>query len=388
MKEPNTNRYRKYNPLTLYVHFPWCIKKCPYCDFNSHQLTSKGVPEADYVSALMQDLKKSQELINGRTVEHIFLGGGTPSLFSADAILKIFDFIFSLVKVDARAEITMEVNPGSLDINKVKEFRNAGVNRLSIGVQSFNNRHLRTLGRTHSAENAQLAVETAKKYFDNINVDLMYALPGQTKKELNSDLRKIIQADINHVSIYQLTVEPHTYFWKNRPNLPNDELALQMEEIIMDVINKEGFKQYEISGFAKENFESRHNINYWKFGDYLGLGAGAHSKISDYNGTVRIEKPKSPKLYMVDVFNQNTNEKKIIVSKDDLPAEFMMNALRLKDGFQLCLFRQRTGLEVNLIQDTINRAVEKGLLELTEDKVKPTRRGFLFLNNLIEMFIS
>ena len=388
MKEPNTNRYRKYNPLTLYVHFPWCIKKCPYCDFNSHQLTSKGVPEADYVSALMQDLKKSQELINGRTVEHIFLGGGTPSLFSADAILKIFDFIFSLVKVDARAEITMEVNPGSLDINKVKEFRNAGVNRLSIGVQSFNNRHLRTLGRTHSAENAQLAVETAKKYFDNINVDLMYALPGQTKKELNSDLRKIIQADINHVSIYQLTVEPHTYFWKNRPNLPNDELALQMEEIIMDVINKEGFKQYEISGFAKENFESRHNINYWKFGDYLGLGAGAHSKISDYNGTVRIEKPKSPKLYMVDVFNENTNEKKIIVSKDDLPAEFMMNALRLKDGFQLCLFRQRTGLEVNLIQDTINRAVEKGLLELTEDKVKPTRRGFLFLNNLIEMFIS
>ena len=374
-------------PLALYIHFPWCIKKCPYCDFNSHQVGQGGFPEMDYLSALIFDLKHSLKIIDERCIEHIFLGGGTPSLFSAKIIGLLMEELFSSTLVSSAAEITMEVNPGAAETLKLRDFRSSGINRLSIGAQSFNTKHLKQLGRVHSGKDVLRAIDSANDIFQNVNVDIMYALPNQTIQDLEEDVNQLIKTDVHHVSLYQLTIEPKTVFWRKPPALPDDDISERMENLIKDKIGQHGYMQYEIAAFAKKGFESHHNKNYWCFGDYLGIGAGAHSKISDNKGVTRIEKKKSPQKYMDGAKNYKVISRDHRISPEDLPGEFMMNALRLKRGFNVGLFTQRTGLDIKAILPAIEKGKQLGFLSLSEGNLKPTDLGYRFLNNLIQLFI-
>lgn len=381
---PGSPRLALLPPLSLYVHIPWCVKKCPYCDFNSHALRAE-LPENEYVDALIADLEFALPQIWGRRVRTIFFGGGTPSLLSANAIDCLLSAIRARVPLDADAEITLEANPGTFEADKFAGFRAAGVNRLSIGVQSFNARHLRALGRIHDGEDARRAIDIAQKLFDNVNLDLMYALPEQSFDEALSDIETALAFSPSHISAYHLTVEPNTFFHRYPPVLPEDDAAAEMQSAIESELARHGFEHYETSAFARPGLQCRHNWNYWQFGDYLGIGAGAHSKISSADTIVRQMRWKQPAAYMEDVSAGNPIQERHEVT--DRPFEFMMNALRLNAGFPPRLFEERTGLPLTSIAPQLDRAEEKGLLTRDHQWLAPTELGRRFLNDLLQIFL-
>ncbi|MDW5442642.1 radical SAM family heme chaperone HemW [Polaromonas sp. SM01] len=374
-------------PLSLYVHLPWCLKKCPYCDFNSHEVKGE-LPEQRYLDAVMADLEASLPLIWGRTVHSIFIGGGTPSLFSPQSIDRLLGDIRARLRLEPDCEITLEANPGTFEKDRFKAFRSAGVTRLSIGVQSFDDRHLKALGRVHDRAQAIAAVEEAAQAFDTFNLDIMYALPGQTLDNLEQDMRQALALQPPHISIYHLTVEPNTYFAKYPPALPEDDDAYAMLDRITEMTGATGMDRYEISAYAKPGHRCWHNLNYWKFGDYLGLGAGAHSKLSFAHRVVRQVRFREPKLYMDKALAGNAVAQDNEVSRAELPFEFMLNALRLREGFKLQDFTEKTGLPMTAIQAGLEEAERKGLIERDFIRVKPTERGFDFLNDLQALFLA
>ena len=373
-------------PLSLYVHLPWCLKKCPYCDFNSHEARSE-LPEQRYLDALMADLEASLPLIWGRTVHSIFIGGGTPSLFSPQAIDRLLGDIRARLRLEPDCEITLEANPGTFEKNRFRAFRSAGVTRLSVGVQSFDDQHLKALGRVHDSAQAIAAVEEAAQAFDTFNLDIMYALPGQTLENLEQDMRGALAFEPPHISIYHLTVEPNTFFAKFPPVLPEDDDAYAMLDRITELTGSAGMDRYEVSAYAKPGHRCLHNLNYWKFGDYLGIGAGAHSKLSFAHRVVRQVRFREPKLYMDKAIAGTPVAQDIEVSRADLPFEFMLNALRLREGFKLQDFAEKTGLPFTALQAGLEEAERKGLIERDFARIKPTVRGFDFLNDLQQLFL-
>ena len=374
-------------PLSLYVHLPWCLKKCPYCDFNSHEAQGE-LPEQRYLDALMADLEASLPLIWGRTVHSIFIGGGTPSLFSPQAIDRLLGDIRARLRLEPDCEITLEANPGTFEKHRFKAFRSAGVTRLSIGVQSFDDRHLKALGRVHDRAQALAAVEEAAQSFDTFNLDIMYALPGQTLENLEQDMRQALALQPPHISIYHLTVEPNTYFAKYPPALPEEDIAYAMLDRITELTGVAGMDRYEISAYAKPGHRCLHNLNYWKFGDYLGIGAGAHSKLSFAHRVVRQVRFREPRLYMDKALAGTPVAQDHEVSRAELPFEFMLNALRLREGFKLQDFSDRTGLPLTAIQAGLDEAERRGLIERDLARVRPTERGFDFLNDLQMLFLD
>ena len=383
-----TLRLTALPPLSLYVHLPWCLKKCPYCDFNSHEVTSGVMPEQRYIDALVADLEASLPLIWGRTVHSIFIGGGTPSLFSPAAIDQLLGDIRARLRLDADCEITLEANPGTFEKDRFKAFRGAGVTRLSVGVQSFDNQHLKALGRVHDRAQAIAAVEEAAASFDTFNLDIMYALPGQTLEGLEKDMRQALDLQPPHISIYHLTIEPNTYFAKFPPVIPEEDLAYAMLDRITEMTGQAGMARYEVSAYAKAGHRCFHNLNYWQFGDYLGIGAGAHSKLSFAHRVVRQVRWRDPKLYMDKALAGEAVTQETEVSRADLPFEFMLNALRLRDGFKLQDFVEKTGLPVTALQPGLDEAERRGLIERDLVSIKPTERGFDFLNDLQSLFLT
>ena len=378
----------KLPPLSLYVHIPWCIKKCPYCDFNSHTLNT-DLPENEYVQSLTADLEQALPLIWGRSIRTIFIGGGTPSLFSGDSINQIITQIRNLTNLSPFAEITIEANPGAIDKKHIMDYKLAGVNRISFGIQSFNNKHLQSLGRIHDRDQAINAINIAKKHFEQINLDLIYALPDQTVGEVLSDLQIAIDFNTTHLSCYNLTIEPNTKFHQNPPqNLPDNDLCYTMQDLIVKTLYSNGYSRYEISAYAKNSNFCDHNLNYWQFGDYLGIGAGAHSKISFYDRIIRQVRQKHPQTYM-DIVDKNKHmiENKI-VGNNELPFEFMLNALRLSGGFATNFFVERTGLPLTSILKQLNQATDLGFINFTGNKIVPTNHGQDFLNELLMLFLE
>ena len=377
-------------PLSLYIHIPWCVRKCPYCDFNSHEAPG-AAPERRYVDALISDLDHALPKIWGRRVYSIFFGGGTPSLFSAAAIDEILAAVRARVTLDVEAEITLEANPGTFEIEKFRGFRDAGVNRLSIGIQSFNERHLLALGRIHSGVEARRAIEIAQANFDNINLDIMFALPGgdnrQTIEECAHDIDTALSFDVNHLSIYHLTLEPNTLFHRFPPKLPDDETAADMQEMIAQKLRHAGFAHYETSAYAKPGSECRHNLNYWRFGDYLGIGAGAHGKISFADRITRETRYKQPNAFMENAVVGTAIQEEKNIPRAELPFEFMLNALRLSNGFAASLFSERTGLPITAISRQLDLAEARGLIARDIKHIQPTDKGQLFLNDLLEIFL-
>jgi len=353
------------------------VKKCPYCDFNSHE-TSK---EDGYTKALLRDLDNSLNYIQGRQIKSIFIGGGTPSLIDLKELEELFDGLNQRLDFDNNIEITLEANPGAFEVEKFKRFKQIGINRLSIGVQSFNDNNLKLLGRIHSSNDAVLAIEGANKAgFDNVNIDLMYGLQDQSLEDFDSDINRAIAVNTQHISLYQLTIEPNTFFAKFPPNLPSEEVIWKMGESGSQLLEKKGFNRYEVSAYGKNT--SKHNLNYWQFGDYIGIGAGAHGKITDINSSqiFRTEKPKSPKDYIA-------NGQKTPKTINNLQFDFMLNALRLREGFEASLFESRTGKSINSISDKLEKLDSLGLLEFNENTIKPTKKGFDFLNELQGYFL-
>ena len=375
-------------PLSLYVHLPWCIKKCPYCDFNSHEMARAELPEQRYIDALIADLEASLPLIWGRSVHSIFIGGGTPSLFSPAAIDRLLADIRARLRLDADCEITLEANPGTFEKDRFKAFRSAGVTRLSVGVQSFNDAHLKALGRVHDSAQAIAAVEEAAASFETFNLDIMYALPGQTLAGLEKDMRQALALSPPHISIYHLTIEPNTYFAKFPPVIPEEDLAYAMLDRITEMTAQSGMQRYEVSAYAKPGHRCFHNLNYWQFGDYLGIGAGAHSKLSFAHRIVRQVRWREPRLYMDKALAGEAITQEGEVSRADLPFEYMLNALRLRDGFKLQDFAEKTGLPVSALQTGLDEAERKGLIERDLTSLRPTERGFDFLNDLQSLFLS
>jgi oxygen-independent coproporphyrinogen-3 oxidase len=374
-------------PLSLYIHLPWCLKKCPYCDFNSHEMRAADMPEQRYLDAVMADLEAALPLIWGRTVHTIFIGGGTPSLFSPESIDRLLGGIRARLKLAPACEITLEANPGTFEKDRFKAFRAAGVTRLSVGVQSFNDDYLKTLGRVHDRAQALAAVEEAAQAFDTFNLDIMYALPGQTMATLKEDMATALALAPPHISIYHLTIEPNTYFAKFPPVIPEEDTAYDMLDLITDMTGQAGLNRYEVSAYAKDGHHCAHNVNYWQFGDYLGLGAGAHSKLSFAHRVVRQVRFREPRLYMDKALAGNCLAQIEEVSRADLPFEYMLNALRLKDGFSLQQFSERTGLAMTAIQKGLAEAERQGLIERDFVRVKPSVRGFDFLNDLQSLFL-
>ena len=378
-------------PLSLYVHLPWCIQKCPYCDFNSHEHRA-GADAAStqdaYIEALLADLEASLPLIWGRSIQTVFLGGGTPSLFSPEAIDRLVGGIRARVRLTPNAEITLEANPGTFEKDRFKAFRQAGITRLSIGVQSFDNAHLKTLGRVHNRDQALAAVTEAAQVFDTFNLDLMYALPGQTLEGLTQDIQTALAFAPPHISIYHLTIEPNTVFAKFPPALPEDDLAYEMMDRITELTASAGLDRYEVSAYAKPGHPCAHNLNYWQFGDYLGIGAGAHSKLSFAHRVMRQVRYREPALYMHQAMQGEPVTQSTEVSREDLPFEFMLNALRLRGGFDLADFGERTGLAVTSIQQGLLKAEKMGLVERDLHRVWPTEKGFDFLSDLQALFLS
>ncbi|QEY24579.1 radical SAM family heme chaperone HemW [Neisseria animalis] len=388
---PQAGKLTALPPLSLYIHIPWCIKKCPYCDFNSHSIKNlqNGLPEAEYTDALLADLQTELPHVWGRAVETVFIGGGTPSLFSAAAIDRLLSGIRALVKLQPEAEITLEANPGTFETEKFKGFKDAGITRLSIGVQSFNDEMLARLGRVHNSGEALKAIDTALNVFEKVNIDLMYALPKQTVRTAFSDVNKAIATGATHISAYHLTMEPNTVFGHTPPQgLPQDEAALDIEDAVHAALAEAGFKHYETSAFAKAGKECRHNLNYWQFGDYLGIGAGAHGKISHHDRIERTTRRRHPSEYLAAMRENPTAaiERKNIAA-DDLAFEFMMNALRLTDGVPAAMLQERTGVPTAQIMAQIETARRKGLLENDPAMFRPTAQGRLFLNDLLQCFL-
>ena len=394
LMRPGTLSLSSLPPLSLYVHLPWCLKKCPYCDFNSHEWQSGAggeLPEQRYLDALCADLEHSLPLIWGRAVHSIFIGGGTPSLFSPAAIDRLISDLRARLNLEADCEITLEANPGTFEKDRFKVFRAAGVTRLSIGVQSFNDSHLKALGRVHDRAQAIAAVEEAASAFDTFNLDLMYALPGQTLANLEEDLDTLLAFEPPHVSVYHLTIEPNTVFAKFPPQVPQDDDAYAMLDRITERTALAGMQRYEVSAYAKPNNRCWHNLNYWQFGDYLGVGAGAHSKLSFAHRVVRQVRHRDPRMFMDHALDTSRAERAVShseeVARADLPFEFMLNALRLPGGFLLTDFTERTGLPVTVLQSAFARAEEKGLITRDLQRVVPTTRGFDFLSDLQALFL-
>jgi putative oxygen-independent coproporphyrinogen III oxidase len=383
---PGTLQLAALPPLSLYVHLPWCIRKCPYCDFNSHQAPSE-LPEQRYIDALVADLEQALPLVWGRTIHSIFIGGGTPSLFSPQAIDRLLGDIRARVKLAPDCEITLEANPGTFEKDRFRAFRGAGVTRLSIGVQSFNDAHLKALGRVHDRQQAIAAVEEAAQAFDTFNLDIMYALPGQTLEQMEQDMGTALALAPPHISIYHLTIEPNTVFAKFPPQVPEDDAAYAMLDRITEMTAVAGMERYEVSAYARPGHRCWHNLNYWQFGDYLGIGAGAHSKLSFAHRIVRQVRYREPRLYMEKALAGNAVTLEEEVGRAELPFEFMLNALRLRDGFALQDFSGRTGLPISAIQQPLDEAQAKGLIERDLHRVKPTVRGFDFLSDLQALFL-
>lgn len=374
-------------PLSLYIHFPWCVKKCPYCDFNSHEV--KGdFPEQEYLSALRSDLEAALPLIWGRKIYTVFIGGGTPSLLSAAGLDRLLSDVRTLLPLDGNAEITMEANPGTFEAEKFKSYRSSGVNRLSIGIQSFNKQHLHALGRIHDDLEAHRAIGIAQANFDNYNLDLMYALPSQTRAEAREDLMTAIRYAPPHLSLYHLTLEPNTYFAKYPPSVPDDDAGAEIQDMIAELSKDAGYAQYEVSAYAQPGRQARHNLNYWQFGDYLGIGAGAHSKISFPHRIVRQMRYKQPKTYLEQARRGNPVQEDMEIGRNDIGFEFMLNTLRLNNGFEVNLFAERTGLSLNAIEKPLHQAEEKGLIFRDHKIIRPTELGQRFLNDLQQLFLQ
>ena len=374
-------------PLSLYIHIPWCVRKCPYCDFNSHEARG-AFPEKEYIAALVRDLEMALPLIWGRKVYTVFFGGGTPSLLSGAGVEEVLRQVRMLLPLDINAEITLEANPGTVEAGKFAQFRDAGVNRLSLGIQSFNDENLQALGRIHSADEAKRAIEIAQQHFDNINLDLMYALPKQTLGEALQDVQTALQFSPQHLSCYHLTLEPNTLFHRNPPTLPDDDTSSDMQQQIEEMLASHSYQHYETSAFAQPQRRSRHNLNYWQFGDYLGIGAGAHSKISFHDKVLRQMRYKQPQAYMDAVARDEPIQEQHEVTHQDIAFEFMMNALRLNEGFDSALFTERTSLPLLVIRRELEEAEKKGLLTRDLKRIAPTQLGQRFLNDLLEIFMS
>ena len=376
------NNLLKLPPLSLYIHYPWCIKKCPYCDFNSHE----GEIQSGYINALLSDLDDDLKYVQNRKINSIFIGGGTPSLMSINDLNDLFNGLSNRLVFSPDIEITMEANPGTFEIDKFSEFRNVGVNRLSIGVQSFDDNQLKFLGRIHSAKEAKNAVIKAQKVgFDNLNIDLMYGLNRQSIDECMIDITSAITLNPSHISFYQLTLEPNTFFSKFPPSLPSDDYIWKMGEKGTDILNSNGFQHYEVSAYSA--LPSKHNMNYWEFGDYIGIGAGAHGKITDVasNEILRTLKIKSPKDYLLSI--KKNNQKSSVKSIENLSFEFMLNSLRLIDGFNPKLYESRTGQSIELLSKQMREAENLDLLDIKTHKIRPTQKGYSFLNDLQAIFL-
>jgi oxygen-independent coproporphyrinogen-3 oxidase len=377
-------------PLSLYVHLPWCLKKCPYCDFNSHEWRDGGAPpEARYLDALRADLEAALPFAWGRRVVSVFIGGGTPSLFSADAIGTLIADIRARLPLEPGCEITLEANPGTFERDRFRAFREAGVTRLSIGVQSFDDARLKSLGRVHDAAQARAAIEEAARCFDTFNIDLMYALPGQTAADLARELDTALGFAPPHLSIYHLTIEPNTLFASAPPpGLPDDDVSSDMLDLITERTAATGLQRYEVSAFAKPGHRCVHNLNYWNFGDYLGIGAGAHGKLSFPHRVVRQVRWRDPATYMERALAGKAVSNDEEVSRRSLPFEYMLNALRLREGFELARFTERTGLPLSAIDASLKDAQQRGLIERDGAWLRPTPRGFDFLSDLQALFLA
>ncbi len=376
-------------PLSLYIHVPWCVRKCPYCDFNSHKSPDE-LPEMAYIDALIRDLEQEMPLVWGRTVQSIFIGGGTPSLFSAEAYERLFSSIRALIPLSSHAEITLEANPGTFEAQRFADYRALGINRLSIGVQSFNDQSLAALGRIHDSKQAIKAIETAHKVgFDNFNLDLMFGLPQQTEKTARHDVAMAISLEPSHISYYQLTLEPNTLFYKNPPTLPDEDPIIDWQISNQQLLAKAGYQQYEVSAYARSKNRCQHNLNYWQFGDYLGIGAGAHGKITDASkqSITRRSKQKQPQSFMDTAGLPSVILTEEVISKADVGFEFMLNALRLTDGFPTPLFYQHAGLPISHIDKALQYAEQEGLLTRDIHLIRPTEKGQRYLNVLIELFL-
>ena len=374
-------------PLSLYVHLPWCLRKCPYCDFNSHESRDE-LPEARYLDALMADLEAALPLVWGRQVQTIFIGGGTPSLFAPQSIDRLLSDIRARLRLEADCEITLEANPGTFEKERFRAYRSAGVTRLSVGVQSFNDQHLKALGRVHDRAQALAAVEEAAAAFETFNLDIMYALPGQSMADLEQDMATALAFQPPHISIYHLTIEPNTWFAKYPPPLPEDDMAYAMLDRITELTAGAGLARYEVSAYARDRHQCQHNRNYWQFGDYLGIGAGAHSKLSFAHRVVRQSRLRDPQLYMAGALAGRAIAQDEDVRRADLPFEYMLNALRLRDGFALQEFTERTGLAITAIARGLQEAEARGLIQRDMGHVRPTERGFDFLSDLQSLFLA
>jgi putative oxygen-independent coproporphyrinogen III oxidase len=410
---PGTLQLPALPPLSLYVHLPWCLKKCPYCDFNSHEMDlapktrgtasaplgrvsglgrpgagpARAIPESRYLEALRADLEAALPLVWGRPVISVFIGGGTPSLFAPDSIERLLADIRALLPLMPGCEITLEANPGTFERERFRAFRAAGVTRLSVGVQSFHDASLRAIGRVHDAAQARAAVEEAAQAFDSFNIDLMYALPGQTMAQLRSDLDAALAFAPPHLSIYHLTLEPNTFFATHPPPLPDEDLAAQMLDLIGERCADAGLQRYEVSAFAREGHRCRHNLNYWQFGDYLGIGAGAHGKLSFPHRLLRQQRWREPARYMEQALAGQALSQQEEVARAELPFEFMLNALRLREGVPRSLFCERTGMPASAIDAAVLKAQARGLLQADLHTLRPTERGFDFLSDLQSMFL-
>lgn len=374
-------------PLSLYVHLPWCARKCPYCDFNSHELRG-DLQEVRYTQALVADLEAALPWVWGRRVRSVFLGGGTPSLFSGEGLESCLTALRTRLPWDPEAEVTLEANPGTFESARFAAYREAGVNRLSIGIQSFNDRHLQALGRIHDAAAARRAIDIAARHFSNFNLDLMFGLPDQSLEEALSDAQAALSHGPTHLSCYQLTLEPNTPFHHSPPAaLPAHDLAAAMDESLAALLAKSGFGHYETSAYAKPGFRCAHNLNYWTFGDYLGIGAGAHSKLTLQDRVVRQMRHRHPETYMKEAQCGSAIQEMHDVSLGDLPFEFMMNTMRLCDGIPLSLYEQRTGLPLAGLLPTLNRVEALGLIARDWQTLRPTLRGQRFLNELLQQFL-
>jgi putative oxygen-independent coproporphyrinogen III oxidase len=393
-------RFVALPPLALYVHMPWCVRKCPYCDFNSHEWRSgsgegplsvsggDALPEDAYVAALIGDVESALPDVWGRKIASVFIGGGTPSLFSAASIERLLSALRARLPLLPDAEITLEANPGTFERDKFAGYFAAGINRLSIGVQSFDDRFLRALGRIHGADEARRAAESALMIFGNVNLDMMFALPKQTPDDARRDAAVALSFAPPHLSFDHLTLEPNTLFHRHPPPLPDADAAADIEDAVLDMLSRAGYAHYETSAHAKPGFACGHNVNYWRFGDYLGIGAGAHSKISFPDRVVRQLRWKQPTRYVDAVARGTPIQEAHDVSRRDLPFEFMLNALRLTDGVPTSMFAERTGLSLSVVAQPIAEATRRGLLEPDPAMLKPTPRGRRFLNDLQQLFLA
>lgn len=381
-----TPHFAALPPLALYIHIPWCLKKCPYCDFNSHERRGE-IPEMRYVDALLADLELALPSIWGRRVHSVFFGGGTPSLFAPESIDRILAGVRARVPLAPDAEITLEANPGTFERARFAGFKAAGINRLSVGVQSFEPKFLHSLGRVHDADEARDAAAAAIEIFGNVNLDLMYALPGQTPADAQSDLAQALRFSPPHLSFYHLTIEPNTLFHRYPPTLPDDETAADIEDGIADTLGAAGYLHYETSAYAKPGHECRHNVNYWRFGDYLGIGAGAHSKLSFQERVVRQIRHRQPQHYIEEVERGSPLAEDRTVERGEIGFEFMLNALRLTEGVPVALFAERTGFPLTLVQKALEEAERRGLIERDHQRIRPTPLGQRFLNDLQAIFL-